>query len=157
MYWHSWDAPLQLILTAHDLYRSYHELKSALGVMPAAHYEHHMCPEPHCCKVFPDLPRSEWDKPEHRDFVCPHCHVGRRFKQKTGHSEASKRCVSYPLTHPNLRSWVSKKCEALQNLFTSLALPRMPQDICPSKVTIQPHINVHARTQVLVFWGGAVH
>ena len=74
--------------------RSYHEFKAALGVMPAAEFEHHMCPEPHCSRVFPDLPRADWAKPEHRHAVCPHCKVGRRFKDRAGHPEASKRCCT---------------------------------------------------------------
>jgi hypothetical protein len=70
--------------------RSRHEFKRALRVKPAAAFEHHMCPESHCCHVFKDLPRANWR--QHLGDVCPACNVGHRFKQKAGHPEASKRC-----------------------------------------------------------------
>jgi hypothetical protein len=73
-----------------DPCRSRHEFKRALRVKPAEAFEHHMCPESHCSCVFKDLPRAEWK--QHADDLCSACNVGRRFKHKAGHPEASKRC-----------------------------------------------------------------
>lgn len=76
-----------------DTYRSYHELKRANRVEPASTFEHHLCPLPKCSHVFPKIQKSEWEA--HRNEICPHCHVGRRFKQSGGHLQASKRFASH--------------------------------------------------------------
>jgi hypothetical protein len=71
--------------------RSYYDMKAALGVQPASKFEMHICPNPHCSCVFPKLARAEWRKVEHCNSVCTHCKHGRRFLDRSGPPQPSKR------------------------------------------------------------------
>lgn len=87
------------MLTVRGVCRSYHLMKAALGVRPAAEYERHMCPNPHCCRLFDKLPREKWNSAEHRDSICGSsicgsCKYGRRFLARSGPAQPSKRHAS---------------------------------------------------------------
>jgi hypothetical protein len=84
---------LEKDITAQAMCRSYYEMKAALGVQPASRFEKHLCPNAHCSHLFSHLARSEWSKPEHRDSVCTHCKHGRRFLDRPGPPQPSKRYV----------------------------------------------------------------
>ena len=84
---------LHVICTAQPggLFRSLYLIKKVMRVTPAAAFERHMCPNAKCGFVWTELlHRKDYDK--HRHDLCPKCKHGRRFKNKRGPLEPSKRC-----------------------------------------------------------------
>ena len=76
----------------HSPCRSLYLIKQAMNVQPASKYELHMCPNPKCAFVWDQLLRADYHK--HRNERCPKCFHGRRFKNKRGAPEPSKRYES---------------------------------------------------------------
>jgi len=73
----------------HFLPGSWHLMKAVVGVESAEEYCHHLCPNPLCCYVFPDLDRSEWSA--HHDECCKNCGCA-RFKTVAGRLAPRRRC-----------------------------------------------------------------
>lgn len=71
--------------------RSYHVCVKACGTENPRRFEHHMCPNKHCCKDFPDRPRDHWRN--HIDEYCTNCGE-KRFKIVCGEPHPVKRWVS---------------------------------------------------------------
>lgn len=72
----------------HLCYRSWHLMKAVVGVDAADTFCHHLCPNPSCGHVFPDLERAEWEG--RADECCPQCGCA-RFKHVAGRLAPAKR------------------------------------------------------------------
>lgn len=66
-------------------------MKAVAGVQQADQYCHHLCANPLCGCVFPDLDKSDWEA--HKDQCCLECGM-RRFKHVSGRLAPRKRLVS---------------------------------------------------------------
>jgi hypothetical protein len=62
----------------------------ACGVKNPRAFEMHLCPNPECCRVFPQLDPEQWAAQIH-DY-CPFC-GSHRFKIRAGEPVAAKRCA----------------------------------------------------------------
>ena len=70
---------------------SWHLMKALVNVHSADEYCHHLCPNPACGHVFPDVARREWARAA--DHCCPECGSS-RFKYVAGRLVPQKRCVA---------------------------------------------------------------
>jgi hypothetical protein len=68
--------------------RTYYICVKACGTADPRRFEHHMCPNKHCCRPYPELPRDEWR--QHMNDYCDHCGE-KRFKIVCGEPHPRKR------------------------------------------------------------------
>lgn len=123
--------------------RSGYAFKAALGVLPASHYEHHMCSNPQCSRVFTHLPRKQWVA--HKDEVCAWCGY-RRFKGDQGAPEPQKRMwyfgveqslqrlLSDPVVREHIKNGTARKRAEGSSMYSSDAFKQLDSD-CAGALT----------------------
>jgi predicted nucleic acid-binding Zn-ribbon protein len=65
-------------------------MKAVAEVHSADQYCHHLCSNPACGHVFPDVPRKDWSSVAEQ--CCPECATA-RFKYIAGRLVPQKRCA----------------------------------------------------------------
>lgn len=76
-------------------------MKAVAEVESADQFCHHLCPNPACGHVFPDVPRKDW--PTAAEQCCPEC-ASARFKHVAGRLVPQKRCDHACYTCPSAAS-----------------------------------------------------